>query len=128
LASAASGSGPADVPLREILRPAGPARFELTIEQRADAVVVRVEGELDVLTGPKLTARLNALLRQRATDVVLDLRGVRFMDSAGLQILLLTRRRLLRQSRALSVICADGPVRRLIELARLNETLRVTSS
>jgi len=90
-------------------------------------VVVRVEGELDVLTGPKLTARLNALIRASTTDVVLDLRDVRFMDSAGLQILLLTRRRLLRESRALSVICADGPVSRLIDLARLTETLHVTN-
>ena len=90
--------------------------------------MVHVEGELDILTGPKLTGRLNALLRERTTDVVLDLRNVRFMDSAGLQILLLTRRRLLRESRALSVICADGPVRRLIELERLNETLHVTDS
>lgn len=89
--------------------------------------MIRVEGELDVLTGPKLTAQLNALLRARSTDVVLDLRNVRFMDSAGLQILLVTRRRLLRESRALSVICADGPVSRLIELARLEETLNVTT-
>lgn len=123
-----SGAAQHDVPLREILRPAGPARFELKVEHRPDALVVQVEGEVDVLTGPKLMARLNALLRKRPTDVVLDLRSVRFMDSAGLQILLLTRRRLLHESRALSVICADGPVSRLIELARLNETLHVTNS
>ena len=127
MATTSTGSTTRDVPLREDLRPSGPARFELIVEHRPDALVVRVDGELDVLTVPKLGARLNAVVLAGATDVVLDLRHVQFMDSAGLQILLITRRRLLRHSRTLSVICSDGPVARLIELARLTETLRVTT-
>ena len=81
----------------------------------------------DVLTAPKLGARLNAVILAGANDVELDLRRVRFMDSAGLQILLITRRRLLRNSRKLSVVCSDGPVSRLIELARLTETFHLTT-
>ena len=90
--------------------------------------MVVVEGELDVLTTPKLAARLDSMIRATATDVVLDLREVDFMDSAGLQLLLNTRRRLLRASRSLSVICDEGPVRRVIELARLSDALGVTTS
>lgn len=116
-----------DAPLREALRPSGPARFELHTEHLSDGVVLHVDGELDVLTVPKLAARLNGVIRAGVSDVVLDLSRVRFMDSAGLQLLLTTRRRLLAQSRALSVICADGPVNRVIELARLTDALRVTT-
>lgn len=89
---------------------------------------MHVDGELDILTAPKLAARLNGVIRGSTTDVVLDLRDVQFVDSAGLQLLLHTRRRLLRASRSLSVICDDGPVRRMIELGRLTETLGVISS
>jgi anti-sigma B factor antagonist len=110
------------------LRPSGPARFELRTDHQQNAVVIHVDGELDALTVPKLAARLTGVIRSCSTDVVLDLRDVRFIDSAGLQLLLNARRRLLSTSRTLSVICDDGPIRRMIELARLTETLRVTSS
>jgi anti-anti-sigma factor len=48
------------------------------------------------------------------------------MDSAGLQLLLATQRRLRRDSRRLTVMCEEGPVRRVIEMARLEETLGLT--
>ena len=57
----------------------------------------------------------------------LDLREAQFIDSAGLQFLLLTRRRLLQASRNLTVICDEGPVLRVIELARLIEPLHVVT-
>jgi anti-sigma B factor antagonist len=49
--------------------------------------VVRVDGELDIATAPRLEA---ALLRPRPRDerVILDLTGLRFMDSTGLRVLL----------------------------------------
>ncbi len=43
-------------------------------------------------------------------------------------MLLNAQRRLIRESRSLAVICVPGPVRRLIELTRLVETLGVVSS
>ncbi len=46
----------------------------------------------------------------------------------GCTFLLTARRRLTRARRRLAVICAEGPVRRVIELARLGETLRGVSS
>jgi anti-sigma B factor antagonist len=120
-------SSGADPPLREVLRPSGPPRFELRIENQPDTIVVRVGGELDLLTAPKLSARLDGLIRASTSSIVLDLRDLEFMDSAGLQILLNIRRRLARTSRTLSVIC-DGAVRQVIEFARLTETLRVSSA
>lgn len=90
--------------------------------------MVQVDGELDVLTVPKLAARVNGVIRASTGDVVLDLRGVSFMDSAGLQLLLNTRRRLLAATRSMVVICEQGPVRRVIELARLTEALGVSGS
>jgi anti-anti-sigma factor len=66
-------------------------------------------------------------VRKCAGEVVLDLRGVVFMDSAGLHVLLGAHRRLTRASRSLAVLCDGGPVRRVIELAGLIETLGVVS-
>ena len=88
---------------------------------------MQLDGELDILTAPKLDACIDELIRGSDGDLTLDLRAVRFIDSAGLQLLLHTRRRLGRGSRKLSVICVEGPVLRLLELTRLTGTLGVTT-
>jgi anti-sigma B factor antagonist len=116
-----------DPPLRRALRPRGPVQFGLSERTQSGATVLHVEGELDILTAPKLSAELDAIMRRSTGDVVLDLRDTLFIDSAGLHILLSAHRRLTRASRRMSVVCGDGPVRRVIELARLTETLGVVS-
>jgi anti-anti-sigma factor len=89
--------------------------------------VVEVQGEFDVLTTPRLGTALDELIRTRTEDVVVDLRKTSFLDSMGLHILLNGLRRLTRQSRGFAVICAPGPVRQVIEVARLVDTLGVVA-
>ena len=112
-------------PLREVLSPSGPIRFGMREYRAAGIITVAVQGELDLLTAPELAARIGAMLRAEPGDVVLDLSETGFIDSAGLAILLNVQRRLERRRRQLRVICDDGPVKRVIELARLTEILGV---
>ena len=102
-------------------------QFEVSEHQEAGVEFVHVDGELDLLTAPKLSAELDTVIRHRDGDVVIDLRDAVFIDSAGLHILLNAHRRLIKASRHMSVLCREGPVRRVIELARLVETLGVAS-
>ena len=112
-------------PLREALRPPGPVQFAMHEHRAGRIMTVRVEGELDLLTAPKLVAEVDQLLRVEPADVVLDLDDTQFIDSAGLAILLNLQRRLDRRGHRLRVVCDDGPVRRVIEMARLEETLGI---
>lgn len=109
--------------LRRALRPRGPVRFELKVIDEGASVRLQIAGELDVLTTPKLAGELNTLVRRSTQDVIVDLRGADFIDSAGLQILLSAHRRLSSASRTLTVVCEDGPVRRLFEMTRVGEML-----
>jgi anti-anti-sigma factor len=79
------------------------------------------------VTAPKLASRLDAILRSNGGEVVIDLSETEFLDSAGLHVLLNAQRRLTRSSRGLRVLCPPGPVRHVIELARLVETLNVSA-
>jgi anti-sigma B factor antagonist len=101
----------------------------VTIErsQLADgATCLSVEGELDILTAPRLVGELDLVLRQASGDVVIDLRPTRFIDSSALSVLLNGQRRLTREGRRLRVVTdAGSPVRATIELARLAQTLNV---
>ena len=114
-------------PLRRELRPSGPVKLSLTESRHSGRTIVGVSGELDILTAPRVGALLDDVVRNRTGDVVVDLRETDFMDSSGLFILLNARRRLNRLARSFSVVCGPGPVRRVLELSRLVETLGVVS-
>jgi anti-sigma B factor antagonist len=117
-----------DPPLRRSLRPRGPVQFELAKHRKARLSILELRGELDILTAPRLATELHAIVRRTHGDLVIDLREAVFIDSAGLYVLLNVHRRLDRAGRKLTVVCDEGPVKRVIELARLDETLGVTTS
>ncbi len=113
--------------LAESLRPRGPFRLELSEEGgEGDQTLIRAQGEVDVVTAPKLAIQLDRHLRSGRGDVVVDLSDTEFLDSAGLYVLLNAQRRLARSNRGLRVLCHPGPVRHVIEMARLTETLGVS--
>jgi anti-sigma B factor antagonist len=114
--------------LRGELRPRGPVRLALSERRSNGAAVIHVEGELDLLTAPRLAAGLDRIMREPEGDVVLDLTDTDFIDSVGLQMLLSIDRRLAAINRKLTVVCGDGPVRRQIETTRLITALNVVGS
>lgn len=80
-----------------------------------------LSGEIDSYTAPALSVRL----ADSAGDVVLDLEGVTFMDSSGLQCVVDATRHL-RASNGDLTLRRPGPaVRRLIEVTGLDTYLRV---
>ena len=89
---------------------------------------MKLAGELDSAVCHELIEGFDAAVARGPAAVILDLEQVTFMDSAGLQILLSAQRRVVRSGHELSVVCPEGAVRRVIELARLTETLGVVSS
>jgi anti-sigma B factor antagonist len=51
---------------------------------RADGVVtLRIEGELDAVTIPDLRPSIDALVAERHPRIVVDLSGLRLIDSSG---------------------------------------------
>jgi anti-sigma B factor antagonist len=54
------------------------------VEEHGDAVVLRVAGELDLLTTPVLAQACTRQLRARPRILVIDLSGVTFLASVGM--------------------------------------------
>jgi len=48
-----------------------------------DAVVLKIEGELDSTTAPDLRPTLDALAAEQPTKVIVDLSSLRLIDSSG---------------------------------------------
>jgi anti-anti-sigma factor len=66
---------------------AGPEPFDVAIEARGDELWVLPTGDLDLAAAPDLGESLSLALRSDARAIVVDLRGLDFLDSAGLRVL-----------------------------------------
>ena len=66
---------------------ADPQPFSYRIEPGSDATFVRLMGELDMAASPALRDVLGELQGSGAGEIVIDLRGLCFLDSMGLSAL-----------------------------------------
>jgi anti-sigma B factor antagonist len=95
---------------------AGTVPFSCPVVPRRDAVHVRPVGELDMGTVPELDARLAELQIAGFDQIVLDLRGLSFIDSRGVRMMLDWSRRATDEGFAFAVIGGDPGVQRVLEL------------
>jgi anti-anti-sigma factor len=91
-----------------------------------DVVIVRVTGEVDLAESPRVREQLAAAVSNAALGLVLDLSGVRYLDSAGVRLLFQLRRRLEQHRQQLRLIVPEGGlVRRVLAFASLETHLRI---
>jgi anti-anti-sigma factor len=88
----------------------------VTIEPLDEACLVRASGELDRSTAERLSSALDAA-RADGVTTLLDLSAVRFIDSAGLRVLLWSARAADAHGSAWFIVGASSAVRRLIDLS-----------
>jgi anti-sigma B factor antagonist len=97
-----------------------------TIETREEAgrLFVRPCGELDLATAPDLEQLVLGRLADR-TAVVLDLRGLSFMDSSGVRVLVAAHARAADGGGELTVVRPErgGAVDRILEVSGIEQAL-----
>jgi anti-sigma B factor antagonist len=98
---------------------AAPDNLTVDIRCIGRRAVVRVAGEIDIATTPRLRAALDQAAGAAPLEVWVDLSDVGFMDSTGLNALLDLAERVPR----LALICPEGNVRRIFDIAGLADAL-----
>jgi anti-sigma B factor antagonist len=89
---------------------------------------VAVRGEIELATAPQLTAALDEGIRRSGGLFVIDLSIVDFLDSTGIQCLIRARALLGRDDRPVALICPQGNVRRVLEIAAVAELFPLYAS
>jgi anti-sigma B factor antagonist len=106
-----------------------PPKFVLSEEELDETTaVIRVAGEIHATTAPEFSERLNSVIADGKTAVVLDLTGVEFIDSTGLSVLLNGLRRVTRARGSMVVACANPTVLRLFEITKLDSTFEILAT
>jgi anti-anti-sigma factor len=99
------------------------SELAVTVTDGAPAVVT-VAGEVDLLTAPSLAAPLRRLIVERKpAGIEVDLGGVPFMDSTGIQVLVAARADAQKAGIAFRVSAASPPVMRVLQMTGLADAL-----
>lgn len=91
-------------------------------EDRSGTQIVTVGGEVDLATAPKLGDLISRAVGRAGEEhprVVVDLLGVEFMDTAGLEVLLEKWSSLRQLAGSMRLVAREGPLTRLLEVTGL---------
>jgi anti-sigma B factor antagonist len=102
------------------------ADLELESRESADGASVVVRGEIDMATAPQLRDALLGLVDGGASRIVLDCRGLDFLDSSGIGVLIAVRKRL-GDDGSLTLDAPPAHVRKVHEHTGVSEHVTITS-
>jgi anti-sigma B factor antagonist len=95
-------------------------RFSLQTSHAGPTAVIALVGELDLAGAATLERELEGV---DASAVVIDLRGLGFMDSSGLRALAVAAQRLHRAGRRFALVPGAAQVMRVFDITRMRERL-----
>jgi anti-anti-sigma factor len=95
------------------------------VRNHADAVVVALEGELDLASAPLLESEIESAEVAAAAGVVLDLRELQFVDSTGLRTIFSAHSRSHERGQEFAITRGSEQVQRLLAITRMGEHLRI---
>jgi anti-sigma B factor antagonist len=98
--------------------------FSTRVERRDDAVVVALQGELDIAGEGVAMAELEQAL-DGCGLLVADLRELRFLDSTGVRVLVAVHLRAEERGARFGVVRGEGMVARLLEVTRIDQRFPV---
>lgn len=98
-----------------------PQPLLVEVRRRDDVAIVQPRGELDLATVETLQAALDGV--ERTGRLVLDLRGLSFIDSSGLHLLVALDRRAQHDGFGLTLIAPAAPAGTAIQVSGLDQAL-----
>lgn len=97
--------------------------MNITIKQDGGTLCVAPEGRLDTRTAPQLEKALEGRL-DGITDLVFDFRGVEYISSAGLRILLAAQK-IMAHKGSMKITKLNETVQRIFELTGFSDILDI---
>ena len=95
----------------------------MQLAEQGDRVLVQAWGEIDFGSASTFEVALRRAIEANAHGVMLDLRGVTFIDSTGLQVLASAATMAQASRRELTLLDASPQVQHVIEMSGLQDLL-----
>ena len=99
-------------------------RLDFETTRNGSVAIVRPVGELDLSGAAVLESELDRLAEDpQLSAVVLDMRGLQFMDSSGLRLVVVADMKTREAGRRFALVRGGETVHRVFEITRMSERL-----
>jgi len=96
----------------------------LELDERQGVTVASISGEIDLSDAGELQATISDAVPNHAAGLVIDLREVTYLDSAGVALLFELARRVARRQQELGIVVPrEAPVREILDLSGAADSL-----
>src|SRR4030042_5553608 len=99
--------------------------MKIAHEQKPQATVCRVEGEINLNTSPELRKAFDGFMKNNVKNVVIDFSAVPYIDSSGLATLIELFQRLKKVNGKMRICCVPEKVRNVFEVTKLHKIFEV---
>ena len=105
-------------------------KVEITTEKVDAGFLMLLKGDVDMNTSPDVRANLGQLFGQKgaARAVLINLAGVRYMDSSGIATLVEAMQNCMKQGMRLRLVEPSPTVQDVFEMARLSSIFEIFPS
>lgn len=102
--------------------------LKVTTRSQVDHTVISVTGEIDLYTAPRLQSELTAALSSSPVRLIIDMSGVDFCDSTGINVLLAAHRHARERGGELLLAGPGSATRRVLQVTGLESVFTVLDS
>jgi anti-anti-sigma factor len=102
--------------------------FEISHREENDWTIVEIRGEADMYTAPQIREHVFDRIRSGHHRLILDLLGVRFMDSTGLGALVGIRNLIAPRGGELRLAISHPGIRRIFAITGLHQVFPIYDS
>ncbi len=95
--------------------------FSVEVDERRSVPIVRIKGEIDIYTCPKLNKALTGIIDQGNKIFVLNLDNIQYIDSTGLGTIAHSARSVYDQKGKINIVCTKPQIKKIFEISGLNK-------
>lgn len=99
--------------------------MKIIVKQAAGAVIVHLEGRLDLSTGSNLKEEIKKVLEKGARRIHLNLQKVDFINSSGLGALVSIRKQVRTKKARLTISNLGAHVQEIFEVTQLSQVFEI---
>ena len=99
------------------------ANFQMDSDERPGEARLSVSGELDLSAAPRLARTADKLLEGGPQRLLLDLSGLRFIDSSGLRAIIVLHQRASQEGWALEVVRPPEHLMTIFQISGMDDHL-----
>ncbi|MFH1454219.1 MAG: STAS domain-containing protein [Armatimonadota bacterium] len=90
--------------------------------------LVEIDGEIDVYTSPKVKEAINELIEKGTYFLVVNLEGVRYIDSTGLGVLIGALKKVREHDGNISLVCTNPQIKKIFNITGLVKIFGISKS